>query len=179
MTSSEGKDQPTIRHANKRGAARLAAVQALYQMDVAGSGLLEITAEYEAFRLGKEVDGALYREADAQWFRAILSGVVENQQELVPTLGLKLTNHWSVAASMRYDLDARFRIQDSFSLSYSDECFVLTTSYVETFVENTALDLRPDRTVMVRFALKHIGEFNYQTDQLNHVFGDQNLGAGR
>ena len=50
--------------ANKRGAARLAAVQALYQMDVAGSGLLEITAEYEAFRLGKELDGATYREAD-------------------------------------------------------------------------------------------------------------------
>ena len=56
---------------------------------------------------------------------------------------------------------------------------MLTASYIETFVENAALDLRPDRTVMMRFALKHIGEFNYQTDQLNHVFGDQNLGAGR
>ena len=55
-------------------------MQALYQMDVAGSGLLEIAAEYEAFRLGKEVDGAMYREADAQWFRAILAGVVENQK---------------------------------------------------------------------------------------------------
>jgi transcription termination factor NusB len=62
----------------------LAAVQALYQMDVAGSGLLEITAEYESFRLGKEVDGALYREADAQWFRAILAGVVENQKTVDP-----------------------------------------------------------------------------------------------
>ncbi|HEY4192785.1 MAG TPA: N utilization substance protein B, partial [Mesorhizobium sp.] len=39
---------PVIRQANKRGAARLAAVQALYQMDVAGSGVFEITAEYEA-----------------------------------------------------------------------------------------------------------------------------------
>ena len=54
------------RGANKRGAARLAAVQALYQMDVAGSGILEVTAEYEQFRLGKEVDGAQYREADPQ-----------------------------------------------------------------------------------------------------------------
>jgi N utilization substance protein B len=69
-------EKPVVRQANKRGAARLAAVQALYQMDVAGSGLLEIAAEYETFRLGKEVDGAQYREADAQWFRAILSGVV-------------------------------------------------------------------------------------------------------
>ena len=35
------------RKANKRGAARLAAVQALYQMDIAGSGLNEIMAEFE------------------------------------------------------------------------------------------------------------------------------------
>jgi len=106
-------------------------------------------------------------------------GIVENQQEIIPSLALRLTNHWSLQGTMRYDLDARFRIQDSIALSYADECFVLTASYIETFVENTALDLRPDRTVMIRFALKHIGEFNYQTDQLNHVFGDQNLGAGR
>ena len=33
-------------------------MQALYQMDLAGSGVLEVAAEYEAFRLGKEVDGA-------------------------------------------------------------------------------------------------------------------------
>lgn len=52
-----------FRPANKRGSARLAAVQALYQMDVAGTGLLETTAEYELFRLGKEIDGELYRDA--------------------------------------------------------------------------------------------------------------------
>ena len=47
MTQPAGKDgSPPVRQANKRGAARLAAVQALYQMDVAGAGLLEITAEY-------------------------------------------------------------------------------------------------------------------------------------
>jgi N utilization substance protein B len=36
------------RKANKRGAARLAAVQALYQMDLAGTGLNEILAEFES-----------------------------------------------------------------------------------------------------------------------------------
>jgi len=89
--------QPAIRHANKRGAARLAAVQALYQMDVAGSGVFEITAEYEAFRLGKEVDGALYREADAQWFRAILTGVVENQKTIDPVIRQALTEDWPLS----------------------------------------------------------------------------------
>ena len=85
------------RPANKRGAARLAAVQALYQMDLAGSGVLEVAAEYEAFRLGKEVDGALYREADPQWFRAILSGVVENQKLVDPAIHEALTDDWPLS----------------------------------------------------------------------------------
>ena len=67
---------------------------------------------------------------------------------------------------IRYDIDAKQRIQDQLQLKYADECFVLTASYTETFVENAALDLRPDRTLMLRFELKYIGEFNYKTDQL-------------
>ncbi|RFC65585.1 MULTISPECIES: transcription antitermination factor NusB [Mesorhizobium] len=97
MSESGEKGGATVRHANKRGAARLAAVQALYQMDVTGSGLLETTAEYESFRLGKELDGALYREADAQWFRAILSGVVENQKAVDPLIGQSLTEDWPLS----------------------------------------------------------------------------------
>jgi transcription antitermination protein NusB len=85
------------RPANKRGAARLAAVQALYQMDVAGSGLLETTAEYESFRLGKEVDGAQYHEADPQWFRAILSGVVAEQTTIDPVIRQSLTEDWPLS----------------------------------------------------------------------------------
>ncbi len=83
--------------ANKRGAARLAAVQALYQMDVSGQGLLEVAAEYETFRLGKEVDGAQYREADPQWFRAILSGVVEHQKAIDPVIHQSLTGDWPLS----------------------------------------------------------------------------------
>ncbi len=51
--------------ANQRGAARLAAVQALYQMDIGGTGVLEVVAEYEAHRLGQELDGETYLKADA------------------------------------------------------------------------------------------------------------------
>ena len=50
-------EQP-IKQANQRGAARLAAVQALYQMDVGGTGVLEIVAEYETHRLGQEIGRA-------------------------------------------------------------------------------------------------------------------------
>lgn len=96
MNAAEKPDQP-VRQANKRGAARLAAVQALYQMDVAGAGLLEIAAEYEAHRLGKEIDGSQYREADAQWFRAILSGVVESQKQIDPIVRQSLLEGWPLS----------------------------------------------------------------------------------
>ena len=102
-----------------------------------------------------------------------VTGLVDKQHELMASLALRLTDHWTVQGTVRYDLDASTRIQDILSLKYGDECFVLTASYIETNVTNAALDLKPDRTVMLRFELKHIGEFNYKTDQLSHVFGDQ------
>ena len=93
------------------------------------------------------------------------------------SVGLRLTDNWSVAGMMRFDIDDKQRIQDQIQLKYSDECFVLTASYTETFVENAALDLRPDRTLMLRFELKYLGQFNYKTDSLDHVFGDTNTAA--
>jgi len=97
MTSTGERGQREPRQANKRGAARLAAVQALYQMDVSGSGVLETAAEYEAFRLGKEIDGQVYREADAQWFRAILAGVVAEQKVVDPIIRQALTDDWPLS----------------------------------------------------------------------------------
>ena len=56
-----------------------------------------MSSHRESFRLGKEVDGALYREADAQWFRAILAGVVENQKAVDPLIGQSLTEDWPLS----------------------------------------------------------------------------------
>ena len=80
--------------ANQRGAARLAAVQALYQMELAGSTLPDILAEYETHRLGKEIDGSQYRNADAGFFRDIVGGVVADQRELDPAIAASLTADW-------------------------------------------------------------------------------------
>ncbi|MBA5776869.1 transcription antitermination factor NusB [Stappia sp. F7233] len=82
------------RPANKRGAARLAAVQALYQMEVGGSQLADVLGEFEAFRLGKEVDGDQYREADAAWFRDLVAGVVAEQRSIDPKIHTALTEDW-------------------------------------------------------------------------------------
>ena len=45
------------RKANRRGAARLAAVQALYQMEIGGAGINDTFAEFESHWLGSEVEG--------------------------------------------------------------------------------------------------------------------------
>ncbi|MCC0033813.1 MAG: transcription antitermination factor NusB [Hoeflea sp.] len=103
-TSPPSSSQPEVKSANQRGAARLAAVQALYQMDIGGAGVLEIVAEYEAHRLGSEIDGEQYRPADPAWFRAVVSGVVENQRALDPVIRSGLTEDWPLSR-----LDATLR----------------------------------------------------------------------
>ena len=104
-------------------------------------------------------------------------GAFDDQQEILGTVGLRLTERWSVVGQVRYDIDTRERVQDVLQLKYQDECFVLTASYIETHVDNPALDIRQDRTLMLRFELKHLGEYSYRTDALNHFFGDSNQGT--
>jgi transcription antitermination protein NusB len=82
------------RKANKRGAARLAAVQALYQMDLAGTGINEILAEFESHWLGGEVEGAHYLPAEAAFFRDIVGGVVREQTKLDPLIDAALSRGW-------------------------------------------------------------------------------------
>ena len=82
------------RKANKRGAARLAAVQALYQMDMAGAGLNDILAEFESHWLGREVEGAQYLPAEAAFFRDIVTGVVREQRVLDPMIDEALQQGW-------------------------------------------------------------------------------------
>jgi N utilization substance protein B len=80
--------------ANKRGAARLAAVQALYQMDIAGTGLNEILAEFASHWLGGEVEGEKYRPAEAAFFRDIVGGVLREQTRLDPLIDAALNRGW-------------------------------------------------------------------------------------
>jgi transcription antitermination protein NusB len=105
------------RKANRRGAARLAAVQALYQMDVAAKGLNEIFAEFESHWLGREVEGSQYLPAEAAFFRDVVGGVVRDQRRLDPIIDAALSKGWPlrrIEALMRavlraglYELDQR------------------------------------------------------------------------
>jgi N utilization substance protein B len=105
------------RKANRRGAARLAAVQALYQMDIAGTGLNEILAQFESHWIGREVEGEQYLPAEAAFFRDVVEGVVREQRKLDPLIDRALAQGWPlkrvetlVRAVLRggaYELDHR------------------------------------------------------------------------
>ena len=80
--------------ASSRSAARLAAVQALYQMDMTGIDLNQVVAEFEAHRLGQEVEGCQFREAEASFFRDLVQGVVRQQLEIDPLIDKQLAEGW-------------------------------------------------------------------------------------
>jgi N utilization substance protein B len=84
----------TPNRAASRSAARLAAVQALYQMDMTGIDLNEVVAEFETHRLGQEVEGEQYCEAEAQFFRDLVEGVVREQRRLDPMIDQQLAEGW-------------------------------------------------------------------------------------
>ena len=83
--------------ATERSAARLAAVQALYQMDVTGKTLPDIFAEFETFWIGMEVEGEQYNPAELAFFRDILSGVLKDQGPLDRTIDATLVAGWPLA----------------------------------------------------------------------------------
>ena len=80
----------------RRKAARLAAVQALYQVDLSGTNTETVLGEFIKHRLGHEVDGDTYVAADPQLFSDILRGASARQAELDTMLTSCLDATWPV-----------------------------------------------------------------------------------
>lgn len=78
----------------RKSAARLAAVQALYQMDVAATPVNELMAQFETHWLGQEVEGTVYPEADRNLFRTVVNGVLAEQRTIDPMVDAALTEGW-------------------------------------------------------------------------------------
>ena len=87
-----------------RSAARLAAVQALYQMEASGQGVEATIREFEHYRIGEELEGARLHKADTAFFADILRGAVETQARLDPYLERHLASGWKLS---RLDATAR------------------------------------------------------------------------
>jgi len=81
----------------ERSAARLAAVQALYQMDVAGKGVVDALAEFEAFWIGREVEGIEFKQAENAFFRDLLAGAVREQRMIDTLIDGALREGWPLS----------------------------------------------------------------------------------
>jgi N utilization substance protein B len=141
------------RKANRRGAARLAAVQALYQMDIAGAGINDVFAEFESHWIGGEVEGEKYLPAEAAFFRDVVSGVVRDQARLDPLIDDALSQGWPLK---RIDAILRAVLRaGAYELEHRKDVpgRVVVSEYVD--VANAFVDR--EETGMVNAVLDQIG----------------------
>ena len=85
----------TTKHIHfKKSAARLYAIQALFQMEISKLPLDEITAEFETHRIGARIDNYTYNEADLRMFRAIINNAVKQQGRIDKMTNQSLNDSW-------------------------------------------------------------------------------------
>lgn len=77
-----------------RSVARLAAVQALYQMEVSGTGVEAVVREFADHRFDRDIDGDALAEADEPFFAQLVRGVVAEQDEVDTTIRTHLAARW-------------------------------------------------------------------------------------
>ena len=79
-----------------RSAARLAAVQALYQQDMEGTPTARLISEFHAHRLGATIEGATYAEAEQSFFDDLVSGANARSAEIDTLVAGKLAKGWTL-----------------------------------------------------------------------------------
>ncbi len=80
-----------------RSAARLAAVQALYQIDMEATPLARLLDEFHQHRLGKEIEDEQYADAEVAFFDDIVKGVDARREEIDTLIAGKLAEGWSLS----------------------------------------------------------------------------------
>lgn len=91
---SRAEPQLNSRQRRARTVARLAAVQALYQMELAGEGVETVIAEFSNHRFDADIEGEMLAEADEDYFAAVVRGVVERRGEIDAAVTARLASNW-------------------------------------------------------------------------------------
>jgi N utilization substance protein B len=79
-----------------RSAARLAAVQALYQLEMEGSAVAPLLHQFHEHRLGATIEGATYAEAEQGFFDDVVKGVDARRGEIDTLITGKLAEGWAL-----------------------------------------------------------------------------------
>ncbi len=80
-----------------RAAARLAAVQALYQFEMEGTLQAQLLDEFHRHRLGMEIDEDQFAEAEVAFFDDVVKGVIARRDEIDALLSSKLAQGWAIS----------------------------------------------------------------------------------
>jgi len=127
----EIKKPRVARSGNKRSASRLAAVQALYQVEMTDITPNVVVVEYVKHRLGQEIDGDEFLPADATLFEELVQGTVAHQAELDALIIPALAADWPLER-LEMILRAILRVA-SFELAHRIDVpvKVVITEYVD------------------------------------------------
>jgi len=79
-----------------RSAARLAAVQALYQMEMEGTPLAKLLHEFHQHRLGATIEDETYEEAEIDFFDDLVTGADARREEIDGLIAQRLAEGWSL-----------------------------------------------------------------------------------
>jgi len=114
-----------------RSVARLAAVQALYQMEVSGAGVDSVVREFGEHRFDRDVEGERLAAADETFFAELAKGVVTNQAKIDQGIVKRLASGWRLE---RLDATARAVLRaGAYELMYRPD--VPTEVVINEYVE--------------------------------------------
>ncbi|MEE9434791.1 MAG: transcription antitermination factor NusB [Sphingorhabdus sp.] len=88
--------KPASKRSQSRSVARLAAVQALYQIGMEEISVERLLKEFHDHRLGAEIEDAQYADADADFFDDIVIGVNKRRDEINAVIESKLDEKWKL-----------------------------------------------------------------------------------
>ena len=95
MASSDNTAPPSRSQA--RSAARLAAVQALYQREMEGAEVPALLHEFHQHRLGAVIEDVEYAEAEVAFFDDLVAGAVARADEIDAAIAARLASGWTLA----------------------------------------------------------------------------------
>jgi N utilization substance protein B len=141
-----------------RSAARLAAVQALYQQEMEQTAVPALLHEFHHHRLGATIEDVEYADAEVAFFDDLVKGVDARREEIDRLIGAKLAKGWSLERLDRpmrqilragtYELIARADVPVGSVISeYVDVAHAFyekrETSFVNGLLDAVAKEVRP------------------------------------
>lgn len=79
-----------------RSAARLAAVQALYQYDMEATPVARLLHEFHEHRIGATIEDSTYREAEVSFFDDVVRGALDRRAEIDALITRFLSDGWTL-----------------------------------------------------------------------------------